>query len=176
QSGACRKGPKLPNPQISDKMQLKMFTIPVLSCNEEESVNRFLRSVKVLEVKKELGSVGTGVYWAICVVYLNDGRIENGQSANKEKIDYKSLLSEVEFKQFCVLRKLRKQLADTDAVPAFAVFTDSELAEIAKLSEINPTLMKGIKGIGNKKIEKYGEKLSVLFQELIEDEKGRLFD
>lgn len=154
-----------------------MFTIPVLSCNEEESVNKFLRSVKVLEVKKELVSVGTGVYWAICVVYLNDGRIENGQPLNnKAKIDYKTLLSENEFKQFCVLRKLRKQLADADAVPAFAVFSDSELAEIAKLSEINPTLMKGINGIGNKKIEKYGEKLSVLFQELIEDEKGRLFD
>ena len=157
-------------------MQIKFFTIPVLSSNEEDAINKFLRSVKVLEVKKELVSVGAGVYWAICVVFLNDGRTESCQSVSREKIDYKTVLSEADFKQFCILRKLRKQLSDDDAVPAFAVFTDSELAEIAKLSEINPSMMKTIKGIGAKKIDKYGEKMCKLLMEFEDNEKGRLFD
>ena len=35
------------------------------------------------------------------------------------------------------MRKLRKQIAESEAVPAYAVFTDAELAEMAKLEVLD---------------------------------------
>ena len=40
------------------------------------------------------------------------------------------------FEVFSKLRVFRKQIAERDAVPAYAVYTDAELAEIAKLERI----------------------------------------
>jgi superfamily II DNA helicase RecQ len=54
---------------------------------------------------------------------------------------------------------LRKQIAAKDAVPAYMVFTDEELAALAKLSVITKQEMLKIKGIGDKKVEKYGEQM-----------------
>lgn len=69
------------------------------------------------------------------------------------------------FARFAVLRTIRKRLAEEDAVPAFAVFTDAELAEIAKLDEITPKRMLAINGLGEKRVEKYGEPMCRLFVE-----------
>lgn len=155
-------------------MQLKFFTFPVLNAsNEEESLNKFLRSVKVPEIKRELVMAGDNAYWAICVLYLSINNNESNSSAARAKTDYKELLSDIEFKKFCYFRKIRKQIADSDAVPAFAVFTDHELSEIAKLEDINSSTLKKINGIGVKKIEKYGLKFCTLINEMTENEEGK---
>ena len=51
----------------------------------------------------------------------------------------------------------RKQIANDEQIPAFAAFTDKELSEIVKLDEITENKMLSIKGIGKKKVEKYGK-------------------
>jgi ATP-dependent DNA helicase RecQ len=60
------------------------------------------------------------------------------------------------FERFSTFRKIRKEIADDEGVPAFAVFADSELAEMAKIPDLSATSMKAVRGIGEKKIEKYG--------------------
>lgn len=60
------------------------------------------------------------------------------------------MLDEEHFKVFSMLRKCRKAIADEDAIPAFAVFLDSELAEITKLEEINVKTLSKIDGVGKK--------------------------
>lgn len=53
---------------------------------------------------------------------------------------------------------IRKQIAKDEAIPAYAVFTDAELAELAKMEGVlSLAKMKTVKGIGEKKIEKYGQ-------------------
>lgn len=154
-------------------MQLKFFTFPVLSVEKhEELINKFLRSVKILEIKRELIYCGENAYWSICVLYLSNSNIDGTQSASRGKVDYKEVLNEEQFKKFCQLRKVRKQIADEDAVPAFAVFTDQELSEVSKLSEINCAGLKRINGVGNKKIEKYGYRFCEMAQKLVENEEG----
>lgn len=151
-------------------MQLKFFTFSVLDIvNAEEEINKFLRSAKVLEIKRDLVQDGERSYWTICILYLEGA----GSDQNaKIKVDYKDRLSEVEFKLFCKLRTIRKQLADEDAVPAFAVFTDYELSEIAKLPEIAVSTINKIKGIGTKKIEKYGQKFCDMVSNNFNEENG----
>ena len=157
-------------------MQLKFFTIPIV-CNtiEEELLNKFLRSVKVLELKKELVRIDNSAFWAVCVLYLPGSNGDAGLTSAKGKVDYKNLLSESEFAKFCQFRKIRKHLADLDAVPAYAVFTDSELSEISRLDNVSVSSLKTVNGIGIKKLEKYGAKFCELFAQMIQNEEGREF-
>ena len=95
-----------------------------------------------------------------------------GQTQTKQaKTDYKEILDEETFAVFSQLRTLRKQLADKEGVPAYAIFTDAELSEIAKLEEIEPNKLKLIQGIGQKKVEKYGIALCEKYKELTKPEK-----
>ena len=58
-------------------------------------------------------------------------------------------------------------------MPAYAVFTDEELAGIARLPVLEVSKLISIKGIGDKKVEKYGNQLIELFKSKIEKgEKG----
>lgn len=151
-------------------MQLKFFTIPIICDDDSEDVvNRFLRSVRVLEIKRELVLLSDTAYWAVCVLYLGNN-VEYGPSSVKGKVDYKNLLSEAEFKKFCLLRTIRKQLADAEAVPAFAIFTDYELSEISRLPEVSISSLKQVKGLGDKKIEKYGSRFCELLSSMMQDE------
>jgi superfamily II DNA helicase RecQ len=77
----------------------------------------------------------------------------------KEKVDYRTVLDEATFEKFAKLREIRKRFAEAEAVPAYAVFTNEELAEIAKLPELTEQTIRTISGIGEKKVEKYGQKL-----------------
>lgn len=123
-------------------------------------MNTFLRSVRILEIKKEFVKSDNGVYWAICITYLPVQQVSSSLTGGmKGRIDYKSILTEAEFLRFSQLRKIRKKLADEDGVPAFAVFTDAELAEMSKVENLTISDLKKITGIGSKKIQKYGEPL-----------------
>ena len=54
---------------------------------------------------------------------------------------------------------MRKAIADEEAVPAYAIFTDAELAELAKQKELSLTVIQAVPGIGKKKVEKYGSRM-----------------
>ena len=143
-------------------MQVKLFTIPLFD-NETElnEMNGFLRAQKVLTIDKQFVSVGENAYWSFCITYLQLSKqstmTQNAQRQNK--IDYKEVLDVATFAVFSTLRTIRKQIAENEAVPAYAVFTDSELAEIAKLENIDVAHLQSIQGIGQKKAEKYGQVL-----------------
>ena len=49
---------------------------------------------------------------------------------------------------FTALRALRRQLADGRGVPAFMVFSDAVLAQLAEKRPIEPSQLLGISGIG----------------------------
>ena len=74
---------------------------------------------------------------------------------SKAKVDYRQVLDEPTFQKFSNLRAIRKQAAAAEGLSAFILFTDEELAELAKLEEITVKSMLGIKGIGEKKVERY---------------------
>ena len=55
------------------------------------------------------------------------------------------------------LRALRARLAKVQGVPAFVVFTDATLHELAQLQPSNQNQMREVPGIGEAKLRKYGE-------------------
>lgn len=137
-------------------MQIKIFTIPILGNDEMlQEVNNFLATNRVVEV--EQACVGER-YWTFCIRYvLNDSEKNNNQwkGTVQKKIDYKTILTEDEFARFSVLRAIRKKLAEEDGIPAFAVFTDAELAGFSKLEEMSETALTKVEGVGKQRAKNY---------------------
>jgi superfamily II DNA helicase RecQ len=148
-------------------MQIKIFTLPVTDDGKEtEALNRFLRGNKILAVEQQLVNSGGSASWCFCVRYLERaGRAHttNGNGTKKAKVDYKESLEPAVFARFNELRKIRKEVAAAAVVPAYAIFTDAELARVAALPKLTLEAMRGVKGIGQKKIEKYGEGILAAF-------------
>lgn len=155
-------------------MQIKIFTVPVISGEQiNEELNKFLRSQKIVDIEKQLVMQKECAFWSFCVTYLPVARLLGEDSVERrEKIDYKRVLDEPTFAIFTRLRAIRKQLADRDAVPAYAVFTDAELAEIAKMDMPTPSQLRSVPGIGERKVEKYGVDLCAM----LTNEKSGLSD
>lgn len=141
-------------------MQIKLFTIPIgdngIALDE---MNRFLKNNKILEVQNQLISNENGAYWCFCVRYLE--KAFSPSNENPVRVDYKQVLDEVVFAKFSKLREIRKKVAAEEGIPAFAVFTDEELAGLAKLDVITPKNMLSVKGIGDKKVDRYAKYFSV---------------
>jgi ATP-dependent DNA helicase RecQ len=55
------------------------------------------------------------------------------------------------------LRALRRRLADKEGVPAYVVFSDATLREMARLVPRTPLELRGVSGIGPAKLARYGE-------------------
>ncbi len=150
-------------------MQIKLYTIPVNNVQDhEEDLNKFLRGHKIVEIDKHLVQTGTSYSWCICISYIETS-FQKEQGAARTKIDYMKVLDADTFAKFSKLRQIRKQIAAENAVSAYIVFTDAELAEMAKLPELTINKLKTIKGIGDKKAEKYGEQFIKLYNKMVNE-------
>jgi superfamily II DNA helicase RecQ len=143
-------------------MQVRIFSIPVSDSGVAlQELNAFLAGHRVLEMEQQFYGGQHGAFWSFCVRYLNS---PNGPGPNaKVKVDYRQVLGEEEFVRFAKLRELRKTIAQQEAIPAYAIFTDEELAGIAQLADISVTSIQTVKGIGEKKAQKYGTFLMQAF-------------
>lgn len=152
-------------------MQYKFFTIPAMGADVSaatDELNAFLRGHRILTVQRELVNNGAQSCWCCCVEYMENGKPATeifSRAGTREKIDYRNVLSEADFAKFRVLRECRKAIAEADAVPAYAVFLDEHLAEMSRLDALTLAGMRKIPGIGEKKAEKYGERIIALFEE-----------
>ena len=153
-------------------MQIKVFDILASAPEQDiETINKFIRGHRVVDVDKQFYVSSDNVgHWSLCITYLQTtpAQQQSAQFEKREKIDYKEVLSAEDFEKFAKLRMIRKQLAADDAIPAYAVFTDAELAQIAQLPSVDSTLLKQITGIGDKRIAKYGNLICEKYNEMAE--------
>ena len=151
-------------------MQLKIFDITSVGSEDSiEAINKFLRANKVLDIDRQFYYSSDKVgHWSLLITYLPQQSAASFPAFEKrEKVDYKTVLNEVDFDKFSKLRAIRKQLAESDAVPAYAVFTDAELAQIAQLPSIDAMSVLKIQGIGEKRLEKYGKLISDRYNDVV---------
>ena len=151
-------------------MQLKIFDITSVGSEDSiEAINKFLRANKVLDIDRQFYYSSDKVgHWSLLITYLPQQSAASFPAFEKrEKVDYKTVLNEVDFDKFSKLRAIRKQLAESDAVPAYAVFSDAELAQIAQLPSIDAMSVLKIQGIGEKWLEKYGKLISDRYNDVV---------
>jgi ATP-dependent DNA helicase RecQ len=56
------------------------------------------------------------------------------------------------------LRELRREIADRQGVPAYVVFSDRTLREMAEARPENEEELLGVSGVGPAKLERYGDR------------------
>jgi superfamily II DNA helicase RecQ len=139
-------------------MQIRSFRLNLDDAEAEAALNKFLRSVRVLQVQKEFVNLGAQSFWSLCVEYVESASVA-AKNAPRSRVDYKEVLSPKDFELFAKLRDLRKEIAAEEAVPVYAVCTNEQLAEIARQRTESLTDLKKIDGLGDAKVEKYGERL-----------------
>ncbi len=81
---------------------------------------------------------------------------DKGRSGSAPKVDYKEVLSAEDFAVFSKLRDLRKALAEKEAIPAYSIFTNEQLAAMVTGKVESQAALAKIEGIGAARIEKYG--------------------
>jgi len=147
-------------------MALRFFTIPVNDAAPfEQELNGFLARHRVVSIDRRLIDQGVNSFWAICIDYLSHGTGETRDSLNlsRSRVDYKAILPAEEFAVFSQLRSLRKELAQTEAVPVYTLFTNEQLAQMVQRRCRSRSDLAQIEGIGDSKIDKYAERfLSLL--------------
>jgi superfamily II DNA helicase RecQ len=87
----------------------------------------------------------------------NDGISQSNVARNR--VDYKAILPQEEFAVYSQLREMRKELAQTEAVPVYALFTNEQLAQMVQRRCRSKSDLAQIDGIGESKIEKYADSL-----------------
>lgn len=152
-------------------MQYKFFSIPAIGIDIsflEDELNSFLRGHRVLSVKRELVCDGMQSCWCICVEYLESQGSEHQDVNNwqkKERTDYREILSEEEFARFAKMRSVRKMIAEAEHIPAYAIMKDEQMAELAKLPNVDAPALKALQGFGEKKFERFGERFLTALRE-----------
>ena len=128
-------------------------------------LNGFLSSHKVLAVERHFVEHGGDSFWAFCVDYWQGSQSSVRQSGgprisgSSQRVDYKERLSPTDFKIFLKLREWRKTIAQSEAVPVYAVFTNEQLAQVASSNMSSKAALGRIDGIGDARVAKYGDAL-----------------
>lgn len=146
-------------------MRIAFFTIPVHDDEAAKALDTFLVAHRVAAIDRHFVANGAHSFWAIAVEFVAG---EPGAlGARKGKVDYRELLPEAEFNVYAKLRTLRKQVAEKDGVPPYALFTNEQLAAMVQRRVLSKSALEKIDGIGPARTAKYGDAFLKLLGELI---------
>ncbi len=145
-------------------MKYRFLTVPVHDgATAEDELNQFLGQKRIFGVEKYFVADGFNSYWAFCLQYLEQN--QKKQEINSSRIDYREVLSEPDFAVFARLRTLRKELARENGIPAYAIFTNEQLAEMIRKRMKSLSQLTAIEGVGEVRVERYGATFLQVIQE-----------
>ena len=137
---------------------MKFFAIPALdSGGAEEELNRFLRGHRAVTVRKEMIRHESSAFWSVCVEYIDGAPLSEGRGSHRNRVDYREILSDGDFRLFSKLRERRRVLAEAEAIPVYAVCTNEQLAELARRRVTTLAAFQEVAGLGEAKAAKYGD-------------------
>lgn len=141
-------------------MRLHFLTVPIHeSAGAEAEVNQFLGSHRVVAIDRQLVIDGGRSAWALCITYTpgdTGAAATTADPGKKGRLDYRELLPAADFQVFAKLRELRKQIAEREGLPPYALFTNEQLAEMARRRVSSLAELGTIAGVGQSRLDKYG--------------------
>ncbi len=139
-------------------MPQTFFRIPVRDPGPfQDEFNSFVAARRVVTVERRFVEDGQDSFWCLCVDWTHSPAQGRGEAGSEKRIDYKEVLSPEQFEVFARLREVRKRIAEHEAVPPYAVFTNSQLAAMVQGAVNSKAAMGAIEGVGEAKVGKYGE-------------------
>jgi superfamily II DNA helicase RecQ len=137
-------------------MKLRFFRIPMMDGDDAANeLNQFLSTHRILSVERNFVADGPSSAWGVCVSYLDRGTRQPPPESSR-RVDYREVLPEPEFAVFAKLRSLRKTLAEKDGVPAYALFTNEQLASMVQRRVKSLKGLEQVPGVGAARVKKYG--------------------
>lgn len=155
-------------------MPIRFFSIPALHPEPAASeLNHCLATQRVAQVERSFVADGPGSYWAVCVTVLDgaderrsEHRDERSEASRRRSaVDYREVLGTEEFALYDRLRKARKQAAEADGLPTYAVFNNDQLAAMVQGRITSAAGLAAIDGVGQGRITRYGAAFLALLQD-----------
>lgn len=142
-------------------MLFKIFQYPIPSPYPLDDLNHWLASHRVISVKQEIVTTENTATLVFVVQSQSDSvqPSESRGTSRRDRVDYKTLLDENEFLIFDALRKVRQQIAESEAIPLYAIINNAQLAQMVRLKCATLGSLVAIEGFGTARIEKYGSRL-----------------
>lgn len=72
---------------------------------------------------------------------------------------------------FDLLRKLRKEISSKENLPPYVIFPDSTLLDMARLYPVDAEALLNIKGVGQNKLQKYGDLFLAEIRKYVDENK-----
>lgn len=149
-------------------LQYKFFSIPVKYEEEgEKSLNKFLNSVRMIDIQRELVCQENRFYWSIVVEYATEvgkgGKAKSG--SGKNKIDYMEVLPPEEFAIYSKLRDWRKKTAINEGIQLYEVFMNDQLAAMVQKRVNTKEGLRRIENVGDSRVKKYGDAVLEILRE-----------
>lgn len=118
-----------------------------------DDLNSFLAAHRIVAVTHHVIAKGEG---GLLVFVVESSGRDDGARPAEPRVDYRDRLSAAHFKVFSRLRELRKEIAEREGIPVYAVFSNSQLAQMVEKGIADDAGLRGIAGMGEGRVEKYG--------------------
>ncbi len=142
-------------------MHYTFFQIPAIDPDvAAKRLNAFIQSQSVIGIERQFVADGLNSFWSICVTTAppgGSGLPDQATAKKRTRVDYREVLSPEAFIIFDRLRTLRNSLAEEKGIPAYAIFTNDQLATMANMNNPDRASLVKIEGIGQKRIEMYAD-------------------
>jgi len=142
-------------------MSYELFSISIPDGHSElGKLNDFLCTHRVVAVQKQVVERDGIPFFVFLVEYSPSKNASSSFVAQQQSkgapVDYKTLLTAEQFERFLRLKDERAKIANELGVKLFVVFTNENLAEMARAYPKSLAELKNVPGIGEGRVEKYG--------------------
>lgn len=148
------------NKKMTEFGFMKLPTYGLLRHMNSKEIANFIEFL----IAEKLILVGVGQFPTIYVSELGREVLMGSQRISRKKAVAVQRIHD-EDPLFEELRVIRKQLADEEGVPSFVVFSDKTLKEMCEIRPTTESLFLTVSGVGQMKLEKYGQQFIAFFQE-----------
>ena len=139
-------------------MRFRFFTLPAFDPDAaQDALNAFCAQHRIVASDRHFVDRGGDSFWAVCITWVEGSAAAFPVQGKRERVDYRDVLGEADFAAFSELRRLRKHLADREGVPAYAIFTNEQLAAMVQRRVATAAALGAIEGVGEARVDKFGE-------------------
>lgn len=141
-------------------MKLKVFTLQFDAASgafPDDVLREFSDRNEILSVTEQFFQHLGLPYWAILLTYREKISSSGASLDDDRRIDWRNRLGDEEKACFDALRKWRSQRARDEGIPPYLICTNRQAAQIVASRPSTLTMLGEIPGIGDAKIEKYGQ-------------------
>jgi superfamily II DNA helicase RecQ len=146
-------------------MKLKVFTLrldPASGVFDDSELQSFLEHREALDVSEHFLVHERVPTWALLVSYRDVDPLHGMTRSPKKKWDPTAALSAEDRPLYEALRQWRNERAKRDGRPAYVLFTNRQMAEVAGVRPANLTALEAIEGIGEGRVRDLGEEVLAL--------------